>query len=182
MQTASAALLPLLLITAIFAGACTDPEPEPLPRHMLQLVQPDGRILGRHVDDLDTVARAVAFPLVTAPEAIDGQPLILVQGTVNPPQSHAQYWYGPPETLNAEPALADARFILAQYGNLTVPTFDGGEPIELAGHPAWLTEASNYILVRWEACGTNLTPTGWETTVATTFAAAAVIPRPACEP
>ena len=182
MQTASTAMLPLLLITAIFAGACTDSEPEPLPRHMLQLVQPDGRIFGRHVDDLDTVAQAVAFPLVTAPEAIDGQPLILVQGIVNPPQSSARFWYGPPETLNAEKPLEDAKFILSHYGNPSVPRYEGGEPIELAGHPAWLYESGNYVSVRWEPCGTTVTFTGWEATVATTLAAAAAVPRPACEP
>jgi hypothetical protein len=168
-----------LLLTLVTAG-CDDAET--IPRHTVSFVQDDGRVIPRHADDLDAVARVLEFTVKPAPTELGGYPLVAVDGIVNPPQSHIQYWYGPPETLEDD-TFPLAKFLFAQYGNTRVPILGGGEPINIGDQPAWLTDSGRAILIRWEAHESNFTLSGWGASEgATRTAAEAIMRATASEP
>lgn len=168
-------VLAALLLTLVITG-CDDAEA--IPRHTVSFVQDDGRAIPRHADDIEAVARVLEFAVRPAPAELGGYPLIAVDGIANPPQSHIQYWYGPPETLEDD-AFQLAKFFFAQYGNTRVPILSGGRPINIGDQPAWLTDSGQAILIRWEAHESNFTLSGWGATVAATLAAAETILRAA---
>lgn len=165
-----------VLAVAIVAAACGSAEEQTIPDYSLQYVTAEGRVIGRHADGIDAIAGPIEFGLVEVPDQLLGFPLVLIEGIVNPPQSHVRFWYGPPETTST-PTLELARVVVSQHGAPARSRTSGGVATEVGDAPAILQGSGRNVTVHWDACGISFTLSGYDLGQADTLEAAEAVTR-----